>query len=71
MFVPPTSSKPLRRDDDNTFQRFDGGLRIGCGLQFDMIYIEGAYEFGLANICDDSFDTSRNRCFYVNCGVNF
>lgn len=57
--------------DDNTFQRFDGGLRIGCGLQFDMIYIEGAYEFGLANICDDTFDTSRNRCFYVNCGVNF
>ena len=25
----------------------------------------------LANICDDTFDTSRNRCFYVNCGVNF
>jgi hypothetical protein len=57
--------------DDDGFQRFDGGLRIGCGLQFDMIYIEGAYEFGLANICDDTFDTSRNRCFYVNCGVNF
>ena len=57
--------------DDNTFKRFDGGLRIGCGIQYDIIYAEAAYEFGLANICDDAFDTSHNRCFYLNCGVNF
>ena len=36
-----------------------------------IIYAEAAYEFGLANICDDAFDTSHNRCFYLNCGVNF
>ena len=57
--------------DDNAFRRFDGGLRIGCGAQYDIIYAEVAYEFGLANICDDTFDTSHNRCFYLNCGVNF
>jgi hypothetical protein len=57
--------------DDDAFRRFDGGLRLGCGLQYDIIYVEAAYEFGLANICNDSFETSHNRCLYVNCGVNF
>ena len=57
--------------DNDYFKRFDGGLRIGCGVQYDIVYAEAAYEFGLANICDDAFDTSHNRCFYLNCGVNF
>ena len=57
--------------DDNYFKRFDGGLRLGCGVQYDIVYAEAAYEFGLANICNDSFDTSHNRCFYLNVGVNF
>ena len=57
--------------DDNYFKRFDGGLRIGCGIQYDIVYAEAAYEFGLANICNDAFDTSHNRTFYLNCGVNF
>lgn len=53
------------------FKRFDGGLRIGCGLEYSMIYAEAAYEFGLANICHSDFDSSRNGCLYINCGVNF
>ena len=57
--------------DNDAFKRFDGGLRIGCGVQYDIVYAEAAYEFGLANICNDSFDTSRNRCLYLNVGVNF
>ena len=57
--------------DNDAFKRFDGGLRIGCGIQYDIAYAEAAYEFGLANICNDAFDTSHNRCFYLNVGVNF
>lgn len=57
--------------DNDAFKRFDGGLRIGCGVQYDIVYAEAAYEFGLANICNDSFDTSHNRCLYLNVGVNF
>ena len=57
--------------DDKKFKRFDGGLRLGLGVQYDVVYAEAAYEFGLANICDDTFDTSHNRCFYLSCGVNF
>lgn len=57
--------------DDDYFNRFDGGLRIGCGVQYDIIYAEAAYELGLANICHDTFDVSHNSGFYLNCGVNF
>lgn len=53
------------------FQRFDGGLRMGCGLAYDMVYAELSYDLGLSNICHDQFDTSHNRCLMLNVGVNF
>ncbi|MDE6354685.1 MAG: PorT family protein [Prevotella sp.] len=56
---------------ENYFKRFDGGLKIGCGAEYQMIYAELAYDWGLANICHSDFDTSRTGCFYINCGVNF
>ena len=57
--------------DDNYFQRFDGGLRLGCGVQYDVLYGELAYDLGLANVSNDAFDTAHNGCFYINVGVNF
>ncbi len=53
------------------FQRFDGGLRLGCGVEYQMLYLEAAYDFGLSNISHSDFDSSRNGCFYINAGVNF
>ena len=57
--------------DEDYFSRFDGGLKIGCGAQYDLIYGELGYDFGLANISHDTFDTAHNGCFYFNVGVNF
>ncbi len=56
---------------DDAFQRFDGGLRIGCGIAYDLFYADLSYDIGLANICHDTFDTSHNGCFMLNFGVNF
>lgn len=53
------------------FKRFDGGLRMGCGLGYDIFYADITYDLGLANISHDEFDTSRTRCLSINCGVNF
>lgn len=53
------------------FKRFDGGLRLGVGLEYQMLYAEMAYDLGLANICHSDFDTSHNSCFSINVGVNF
>ena len=56
---------------DTYFKRFDGGLRFGCGVEYNMLYAEMSYEFGLANISHDDFEKTRNSCFYLNIGVNF
>ena len=58
-------------DSKEGFQRFDGGIRIGCGLQYDFVYAELGYDFGLANISHDYFDTSRTGAFFATVGFNF
>lgn len=55
----------------DNFQRFDGGIRIGCGMAYDMFYCDLTYDIGLANICHDTFDKSRNGGLQLNFGVNF
>lgn len=57
--------------DDGYFKRFDGGLKIGCGVGFNMLYLDASYDIGLANIGQDSFDDTHNGCFTINVGVNF
>lgn len=57
--------------DDDGFRRLDGGLRFGCGLQFDHLYAEIGYDLGLANISRDFFDSSHTGSFFANIGVNF
>ena len=57
--------------DKEGFDRFDGGIRLGCGVQYDFLYAELAYDFGLANISHDYFDTSRTGSLTATIGVNF
>ena len=56
---------------DTNFKRLDGGLRLGCGLAYDMFYCDLTYDIGLANICHDTFDASHNGSIQLNFGVNF
>lgn len=58
-------------DSKEGFQRFDGGIRIGCGIQYDFVYAELGYDFGLSNISHDYFDTSRTGAFFATVGFNF
>lgn len=55
----------------DTFNRFDGGLRLGCGAEYQMLYLEVGFDFGLSNISKDDFDTAHSRCFFLTAGVNF
>lgn len=56
---------------DSRFKRFDGGLKFGCGAEYQIIYAEVGYDLGIANISHNEFDSSHTGCFYINCGVNF
>lgn len=56
---------------EDNFKRFDGGIRLGCGFEYQILYGEMAYDLGIANIGHDDFGSSKNGCFSINLGVNF
>ncbi|MBR2016475.1 MAG: PorT family protein [Prevotella sp.] len=56
---------------EDNFKRFDGGIRLGCGFEYQILYGEMAYDLGIANIGHDDFGSSKNGCFSINFGVNF
>lgn len=58
-------------DSYNSFQRFDGGLKMGVGAQYDMFYVELNYDLGLSNIGHDDFDETKNSAVMLNFGLNF
>ena len=50
----------------------DMGLKVGCGVEYDMLYLEAGYQFGIANIADDDVDgTVHGNALFINFGVNF
>jgi hypothetical protein len=51
--------------------RFDGGLRLGCGVEYQMLYAELGFDFGLTNISKSDFEAVRTRNLFINVGVNF
>lgn len=57
--------------DDEGFKRFDAGLRMGCGFQFNYLYAEAGYDLGLTNISHQYFDTTRTGTLFATVGVNF
>ena len=56
---------------DRNFKRFDGGIRLGCGLMLDLLYLEVGYDAGLANIAQDTFDSAHTGTLFANLGINF
>ncbi len=61
---------------DDKFKRADVGIKLGCGAEYNKLYLELGYQFGIVNIADWSLlngdDASvHNGAFFVNLGVNF
>lgn len=56
---------------DDNFERFDAGIRVGCGFSVDMFYVEAAYDFGLANVGKYSFDDTHTGAANISVGLNF
>lgn len=60
-------------DEDgwNAVKRFNMGLKLGCGLEFNNLYVEGGYQFGLNNISKIEEFTVHSNALFLNVGVNF
>lgn len=61
---------------DDKFKRADVGIKLGCGAEYNKLYLEAGYQFGITNIADwqldDGDDASvHNGAFFINVGVNF
>lgn len=59
--------------DTDYLKHFDMGFKVGCGLEWNNLYAELLYQFGVVNICDYHKDklSSHNNSFGVNLGINF
>lgn len=55
------------------FKHGDMGFKLGCGAEYNNLYAELGYQFGVANILEDNEadGEARNHAFYINVGVNF
>lgn len=58
------------------YNRGDVGIKIGCGAEYNKLYLEAGYQFGIANIADwkdlKNNDASvHNGALFINLGVNF
>lgn len=58
-------------DYSDNFNRFDGGIKLGCGLSIDLFYIEASYDIGLANVGKDNFDDTHTGDLNLTVGINF
>ena len=61
---------------DGKFKRADMGIKLGCGAEYNKLYAELGYQFGITNIADWSLlngddASAHNGAFFFNVGVNF
>ncbi len=56
---------------NKAYRRFDAGLKFGVAVSYEFVYLEFAYDLGLANVCHNSFYAVHNRSALFNIGVNF
>ena len=58
------------------YKRADMGIKLGCGAEYNKLYLELGYQFGITNIAnwevagvDDP--SAHNGALFLNLGVNF
>ena len=47
------------------------GFKLGCGAEFNKIYAEVGYQFGVTTFIDSDDLTGHNNAFFLNLGLNF
>ncbi len=60
--------------DDSAYDyvnRGDMGVKLGCGVEYNMLYLEVGAQIGITDISDVSGQSCHGNAFFVNFGVNF
>ncbi len=71
-FIGPYFSFAVAGDTDY-LKRNDMGFKLGCGLEWNNLYLEALYQMGVLNIVDYDTDnfSSHGNAFGINFGINF
>jgi len=56
---------------DGLFKHTDMGFKLGCGAEYNQLYLELGYQFGVANISDNDVLDAKGHAFFMNFGMNF
>ena len=61
------------RSSYKRFSHWDMGFKIGCGAEYNKLYLEAGYQFGVANIAKENEHDldAHGHALYLNLGVNF
>ena len=52
-------------------KRLNMGFKVGCAAEYNKLYLEVGYQFGVSNIAKKDAWTIRSNAFFANFGVNF
>jgi hypothetical protein len=49
------------------------GFKVGCGAEYNMLYLELGYQFGVTNIAEDNPQdlAAHTGNLFINLGINF
>lgn len=67
-FFGPYIGFSLSKDSD-CLKRSDMGFKLGCGVEWNNLYAETYYQFGVVNVADKG--SSHGRNLGINVGINF
>ncbi|HEY9542537.1 porin family protein [Prevotella sp.] len=56
---------------DGQYKHADMGFKLGCGAEYNNLYLELGYQFGVTNISKNDQLDARGHAFVANFGVNF
>ncbi|MBO4825862.1 MAG: PorT family protein [Prevotella sp.] len=52
-------------------KRANMGFKLGCGFEFNKLYAEAGYQFGVSNISKSDGHSIHSNALFVNVGINF
>jgi hypothetical protein len=65
------------KNHDVRVNRNNMGFKLGCGAEYNKLYLEVGYQFGITNIVDDDYSSdwnnksAHNNALFLNVGLNF
>ena len=62
--------------NDDFYEQFNYGLRVGCGMNFGRLTFDIGYDLGLANLANDDYqryhkDDIHSGTFFMTIGINW